>query len=289
VAITHKQMKKLLIIIPIFLSFTLFAQPSIQLVKSFPFGGSTANIGILNNKMIFRGISQGFGEELFISDGTTAGTNLLVELQPGSGGSKPEKFFNALGKLFFIAQPVTSNPYLYVTDGTAIGTNTIIQVYGTSHPIYGKEMNGKFYFRNFRSTTGSELWVTDGTAAGTMIVKDIRTGVNDSDPTSIQVLNNKLYFKADDGVNGTELWESDGTSAGTNMVKDINPGAGYSSIEDIVVYNGKLYFSAGNSSGFYESDGTAAGTNLVNAVNPSFITHPLNFILLLIMQVLVES
>jgi ELWxxDGT repeat protein len=272
-------MKLLLFITSFFLSFAVFSQTNIQLVKAFPLGGSTANIGILNNKMFLRGISPGFGEELFVSDGTTTGTTLLKDLQVGSGSGAPEKFFNALGKLFFTARPNNlSDTYLYVTDGTAIGTYTLIQVYGTSHPIYGKEMGGKFYFRNSTTTNGSELWVTDGTVAGTMIVKDIRAGVNDSDPNSFQVLNNKLYFSADDGVNGIELWGSDGTSTGTTMVKNINP-SGSSSIVDIIVYNSKLYFGAGNPNLLYESDGTLAGTVLLSNMGPSGSGNPSNFIL----------
>ncbi|MFN9175065.1 MAG: ELWxxDGT repeat protein, partial [Synechocystis sp.] len=58
-----------------------------------------------------------------------------------------------------------------------------------------------------------------------LLVKDIFSGANGSNPVNLTAVGNILYFQALDGVNGLELWKSDGAAAGTVLVKDINPGS----------------------------------------------------------------
>src|SRR5690606_29387686 len=104
------------------------------------------------------------------------------------------------------------------------------------------------------------------TEAGTVMVKDIRSGSNGSDPEWMCVSNGVLYFTANDGVNGGELWRSDGTEAGTMMVTDLTPGNSNTYPGFLTDVNGVLYFaieytfSLAAISGLWKSDGTAAGT-----------------------------
>jgi ELWxxDGT repeat protein len=103
-----------------------------------------------------------------------------------------------------------------------------------------------------------------------VLVKDIRTGTNHSDPQELVNVNGTIFFSAIDGPNGIELWKSDGTNAGTVLVKDIYP-SGSSNPQHLVNVNGVLFFIANNNTNGYElwkSDGTSAGTVLVKDINP---------------------
>ena len=77
------------------------------------------------------------------------------------------------------------------------------------------------------------------------MVKDIRAGVNSSDPRRMIVLNQKIFFQATTNEHGRELWMSDGTANGTVLVKDIRPGY-VSSIPSSSMFkaNGHLFFKA---------------------------------------------
>ena len=77
-----------------------------------------------------------------------------------------------------------------------------------------------------------------------MMVKDINSGDDSSDPYYLTAVGNTLYFQADNGINGEELWKSDGTEAGTVMVKDINSGGNSSVPSEFTVIGNTLYFAA---------------------------------------------
>jgi ELWxxDGT repeat protein len=103
-----------------------------------------------------------------------------------------------------------------------------------------------------------------------ILVKDIHTGVTDSDPQELINVNGTIFFRANDGINGAELWKSDGTAAGTVMVKDIYT-SGSSNPQHLTNVNGTVYFIANDNTNGYElwkSDGTTAGTAMVKNINP---------------------
>ena len=232
----------------------------------------------MTTKILFRANDGTHGDELWVTDGTAAGTALLDDIIPGSGGSGPA-YITVLGngKAVFAANDGTHGTELWVTDGTAAGTVLLDDIYPGSSPSYPRYIiaigNGKALFEANDGTHGRELWVTDGTAAGTALVTDINPGSGTSAPRYITSLGNgKALFDANDGTHGRELWVTDGTAAGTALVDDINPGAVGSVPRDITLLaNGKALFSATDGTHGYElwvTDGTAAGTALVDDINP---------------------
>jgi ELWxxDGT repeat protein len=241
-----------------------------------------------NNKLYFAASDSIKGRELWVSDGTAAGTQLVKDINPGSNGSYPRpgnngtypfNFVELNNKLYFVADDGINGAELWVTDGTSSGTQLVADINsGSSFPGYLTALNNKLFFVADDGVNGRELWITDGTYAGTQLVKDINPSSfygnpRSSDPQNLIVLNNKLYFTAGDGVNGKELWVTDGTSSGTQLVKDINSGNEYSSsyANNFISFNNKLYFVAGDGvSGreLWVSDGTTAGTQLVTDLNP---------------------
>lgn len=261
------------------LSFRGFAQYNFELVKD---AATTGDLdiqafrpGIINGKLLFSANDGTNGVELWISDGTATGTQMM-NINPGAAGSSPSVFLEYGGKLYFAATDGTNGRELWVSDGTVSGTQMFKDINvgsGNAFPAFFAEFNGKLYFAAQDGTSGTELWVSDGTPGGTQLLKDINPGSNSSFPYNPKVYNGKMYFVANDGTHGKELWVSDGTSVGTMMIKDINTGANGSFSNHILTeYNGKLYFSASDGSTYGEelwaTDGTALGTQMIKDINP---------------------
>ena len=212
------------------------------------------------------------GQELWITDGTDAGTRLVKDINPGSSSSYPGVFHEFNGELFFVADDGVNGEELWKSDGTEAGTILLADIHpgsGYQYP-YGEgplqsfprdftELNGVLLFSAEDSVNGAEIWTTDGTTAGTALLVDIYPGTfddfgetypNSSNPTGLTVFNGEVYFAADNGSSGRELWKTDGTADGTVLVRDIYTGE----------YN---YIRNGNDYGVYPNSSSPAQLTVV--------------------------
>lgn len=188
---------------------------------------------VVNNKLFFVGCDTlPHGNELWVSDGTAAGTHLVKEINPLPYGH---------GAYYFGFNDYTLIAY-----------------------------HNKVYFYGSDGVHGAELWRSDGTDTGTVMVKDINPmgdafNLADFAFGALQVAGDKLYFCANDGVNGPELWSTDGTAANTHMVTDFLSGIAGSNPSYLWTLDNKLCFSAfdGADTGVYVTDGTDTGTHLL--------------------------
>jgi len=234
------------------------------------------NVTNLFGKLLFTAYDGSSGTELWISDGTSAGTKLLKDIRPGTSSGSPYYFARLGNRVFFRANDGSSGYELWVTDGTPAGTQLFLDIRpgsSSSSPAGLARIGDKIYFYANDGSTGGELWVTDGTTAGTKLVKDIRSGTSSSSPRNFTPLgtSGQFLFTASDSSTGYELYISDGTAAGTKLVKDINPGTSSSSPIYLTPLAGKVYFAASDATNGRElwvSDGTAAGTTMVKDVYP---------------------
>jgi trimeric autotransporter adhesin len=201
------------------------------------FQGSTTALQFLeyNGKLMYTFDNGTNGAELWTSDGTAAGTNMVINLQTGP------------------------NPYNPALEAGAVIYRLI-------------PFNGLVYFHANQGNMRS-LWKTDGTAGGTIKIKDLRFDFSAQYVDSLSAMGDKLYFFGDDGTTGAELWVSDGTTAGTQLVKDIKQGTGGSYPSQFRKFGNYVYFTADSStvSGtndfqIWKTDGTAAGTTKVTTV-----------------------
>ena len=91
-----------------------------------------------NGAAYFLGYDGPTGAELWKSDGTTAGTVLVKDINPGIGSSSVHDFTIANGLLFFRADDGTHGSELWKTDGTAAGTSLVADLEpgsGSSFPV----------------------------------------------------------------------------------------------------------------------------------------------------------
>ena len=216
--------------------------------------------------------------EPYISDGTTAGTTMIKDINPGTDGSSSRGFIKYDNKLFFNSEDGTHGNEIWFTDGTEIGTQLLKDINpGSANGTYLLQsgvFDGKLYFTADDGIHGYEVWSTDGTPNGTQLFKDINL-TGGSNPNTYVSFNDKLLIGADNGINGYELWVSDGTPQNTNLLLDINPGpdTGFYTInKSSAICTDQLFFSADNG-GFnmepWVTDGTVAGTHIVEDLNPA--------------------
>ncbi|MEO8413445.1 MAG: ELWxxDGT repeat protein, partial [Ginsengibacter sp.] len=233
---------------------------------------SISDIVDYNNKIYFTYNDGSNGYELWVSDGTVAGTSIFKDINPGSTGSFPKNLTVANNKLFFITD---IDQKLYVCDGTPAGT-TIIKNNGAvifNGLAQFAILNNDIYFTSDNGTgAGYGMWKSDGTPAGTAL---IMPNIASSIPGDYAVLNNTLFFSADDGVHGTELWTTDGTSGGTGLVINLRADGGgifaSGAPFNMINYKNKIYFTASDDTHgaeLFSSDGTAGGTQIVKDMSP---------------------
>ncbi|HYW78057.1 MAG TPA: ELWxxDGT repeat protein, partial [Thermoguttaceae bacterium] len=211
------------------------------------------NIVQVGSTLFFAATNDANGTELWRSDGTAAGTALVLDINAGSNSSSPSDLTAVDGVLFFSAREDTHGRELWRSDGTADGTVLVSDIYAgtnSSNPDELIDVDGTLYFSAYESTNGRELRRSDGTADGTVLVANINPGSNNADPQELFNLNDTVYFSAVDGVHGRELWSTDGTAAGTSMVADIFVGALSSDPQELSDFGGRLFFTADDGSGY---------------------------------------
>lgn len=216
------------------------------------------------------------GRELWMSNGTNAGTVLLEDINPGRASSNPRDFFDiypgASSRVVFAADNGSVGEELWITDRTARGTYLLedcLPGAASSMPRLVADDDrtiATFGLFNLQDPThGFEPWIVGNTAATTFLLKDIRGPVVSSTPREFTTLGTTAVtlFVAGETTFGTELWRTDATTAGTTLVKDIKPGSDGSGPQGLAFALGKVFFAADDGTSGMEpwvSDGTAAGT-----------------------------
>jgi ELWxxDGT repeat protein len=247
---------------------------------------------VFNGRLFFSADNGISGTELWVSDGTAAGTNLVKDLNPGNAGSAPD-YLTVVGNRVFFSANNGNAAGLWVTDGTPAGTVLVKNFTGAgaSTPRFLTAAGNLCYFAGTEGGTGMEPWVSDGTPAGTRLVADVWPGTMSSEPNYFTNINGTVFFAAQSSITtgtgkkkrtvstGVELWKTNGTAAGTVLVKDIAPGSNHSLPTNLFAHNGVLYFGAHSSNAGNElmrSDGTAAGTVLIKDLVPGTMSSSPN-------------
>ena len=98
------------------------------------------------------------GTELWVTDGTEAGTKMFIDLVAGTFGSNPEKLVVVKDKLYFYATNSSNIKQIWESDGTEAGTKALATVSSSSSLV---SYNDKLYAVARLSSTdaiGTELY-----------------------------------------------------------------------------------------------------------------------------------
>ena len=239
----------------------------------------------IGTTLFFQGSDAATGLELYRTIGTTGGTALVKDINPGPGNGFVGASAVVGSNLFFGGNDGINGNEPWKTNGTATGTVMIEDISpGTGHGFAGGSYsyNNLYYFIGNTPASGQEPWVSDGSAAGSFMLRDIVPGA--ADPVWIRWSighDGAVYFitrPEEDPSTGeatATLWKTSGTTASTVALSsllvdetgDADVGVTYGPFR---IYNGKVYFFATpyhGPSGLWVSDGTPSGTHRVYSMN----------------------
>ena len=224
------------------------------------------------------------GTELWKSDGTSAGTVMVKDINLSGGSSNPNGFVAVGSVLYFKADDGVNGEELWQSDGTEAGTIMVKNINTTDGVGAGitfmAALGSKLIFFADDGVIGLEPWVTDGTSAGTQIILNTNNAATSSSPNYLTIMGDHAYFSASGPSIGIELWKTDGTTAGTTFL-DLRTGTSSSSPTYITAIGNTLYFRATDSTNgaeLWKSDGTLAGSSLIKNIQSGLTSSsPLNF------------
>ncbi len=234
-------------------------------------GGSSYpyNFTVAGDKLFFEAFDPINYSKLWVSDGTTAGTELLG---PAGGATNSVYDLEAYqNKLYFSFNDNINGQELWISDGTVAGTKLFKDINSGSSGSYPEAFticNNQLFFTATNVNGEHKLYVSDGTAAGTVPLAN-KSAILLNGVDSFAVMNNDIYFTSDNGTGaGYGFWKSDGTTAGTVLLKpDFNAGTFPG---NYAVLNNKLYFNGSDfiyGSELWVTDGTPAGTKILKNIN----------------------
>jgi ELWxxDGT repeat protein len=207
------------------------------------------------------------GDELWVTDGTPAGTRRVA-------GHFSEVGFAGSLALFGSLRPENPAYELWSTDGARTRKVAVLRRFAQgSDPSFVPFQDGVLLLAD-TGVGDRPLWRSDGTPDGTLLVRGFARGKTQtfasflpSPKPSFQLLEVD-HQKGSGGPIQTEVWRTDGTPDGTLRLADLGADTffGLSTLWD-----GKLLFDVeGSDTGcsFWTSDGTAAGTRQILPSRP---------------------
>lgn len=278
------------------------AQGTIQLSTV----GATSLTPAGANYVYFAGYQPDTGTELWRTDGTPAGTQLVKDVVPGPESGLEDTFLPRIVAVGETAYFIVKGSQLWKSDGTDAGT-ALVKGFANATINNITEIGGKIYFAA-PSPLGAwqTLWVSDGTTDGTQPIKAELTSfqayelngaaffsgfiagqatpvsslyrtdgtpggtVEFADHVSLdplaKVADGYLYFRRNEPSVSPGLWRTNGTSGQLEFVTDVIP-----SNEPIVGWQGKIYFAitdAAHGRELWSSDGSPSGTAMVADIVP---------------------
>jgi ELWxxDGT repeat protein len=224
----------------------------------------------INSRLVFAFSTSEYGEELWRSTGRADETHILLDINPGPGGSFPKELVAIGDAGYFTAESPGSGRELWRTDGTTYGTRMVKDIRPGaegSDPAHLTRVGDRLFFTAHDDDHGRELWQSDGTRRGTFMVTDYFPGDVPfqgfrHDYVELAALGNRLIYSIDN-----QLFVSDGTGDGTHLIAELERFfiRGLTATRSLVFfigYHDKYGWE------LWRTDGTAKGTVMVKDICP---------------------
>lgn len=173
--------------------------------------------GDVAGKVIFLANDGTNGQELWVSDGTSVGTQLLKDVTAGSGGTTVLASAHDANFVYLLLQPQGGNWELWKSDGTTAGTLRFHEFAADEEAdlLSGQLalVNGNLFFSMCDTDHGCEVWRSDGTSSGTELFWDANSGVTSTSPRSFVEYQGGLYFIGAYQGGGETLWRMNPSDA----------------------------------------------------------------------------
>lgn len=220
---------------------------------TFALASGPEQIHAAGNRVFFTAYTTAHGRELWVTDGTLAGTHIVRDIHRGEGSAflydTPVLMQSAGNVLFFAADDGVHGFEPWRSDGTEAGTFLLRDVApgeaSSMLPMFQPELSafagGSVFFSADDGVHGYELWRTD-LQRTTELVRDISPRRGSSNPTHLRAVGDQIYFSADDGRHGRELWRA--STATATLVADVNAGPASSNPREMTELEGAIYFFA---------------------------------------------
>lgn len=127
-------------------------------LKTFPYFNTYSEPIVFKNTLYFQATDPAYGSEIWKTDGTATGTELLRDINPGTRGIIIDRFLIFDDFFYFRCTFSRENRHLWKSDGTSCRTQQM-----TSDPIFINHIwpidNNRFFVVGDHKQFGSELFV----------------------------------------------------------------------------------------------------------------------------------
>jgi uncharacterized protein (TIGR03382 family) len=162
------------------------------------FHGPLEELTAVGNKLFFLMRQDATGKELWVSDGTEAGTRMVEEIQEGVNDGDPQRLIAVGRMLFFMATDSRSGMEPWRSDGTPEGTSRVREFSTPEDPAFPdplmKAGPGVLLLSIHATNSGKELWSISDTSI--VQLTEILPGTQGSAPHDMTIVGNRLYFAA---------------------------------------------------------------------------------------------
>jgi ELWxxDGT repeat protein len=230
----------------------------------------------LQNQLFFVGTTTSQGQELWVTDGTTPGTRLVQDLNPGSSDgfarSSNPQFLGANRDRIFLKtdRPNQNQPQLWSSNGT------ITTAIASTNSQFARALRTATFEPNIPpaaivndnllipvvTAQNTQLWQSNGSR--TQLLK--QWNAPDRSANALLQLFTNAGNQAFFTIGNTQLARTDGTTAGTIVLATVNPAG-----EPFTPWQGRIYFEGETPDRGFEwwtSDGTVKGTQLLADILP---------------------
>lgn len=210
---------------------------------------------VSGNLAIFSACDDQHGCELWRTDGTVQGTQLIKDIEPGVAGSTPTGLIAGNGNVYFIASSTQYGLELWRTDGTAAGTTLVVDLQpGASSGFTHLEPDAIGLYGN-RMIFGSDELIEINLDSSAVRFLTNFSAQNRRVTGGVTISGDKVYFTLQG--NGTQIWSYDLMSATTTRLSETS-GEILGSINGFTILG--VYAGNGLPSRLLRTDGSILGT-----------------------------